>query len=142
MRFNHLLMFLARFMALEGFINGCLRDQKGFSVEEIAKMGEDVGQKLRHLAPCTASEARWRDELIPQVQAELQLRHAWMHGCGDDSLIKSAKLKRCRIPRSVLDHDPVANRDWITGAVWAETASLLDQLAERIACELRVAAGP
>jgi hypothetical protein len=139
-RFNHLLMFLAQFMAFEGYINACLRDMKRFTVEQIADMGADINQKVAHLAPLTAGDPRWRDELIPQIQAELQLRNAWMHGCGDDSLLKSAKLKRKRIPRSVLDHDPVANQDWISGAAWSETAGLLSQLVDRIAgeCGLQV----
>jgi hypothetical protein len=137
-RFNHLLMFLAQFMAFEGFINFCLREKKGFNVEQIADMGGDIKQKVAHLAPLTAGAPRWRDELIPQIQAELQLRNAWMHGCGNDSLLRSAKLKRCRMPQSVLDHDPVANRDWISGAAWSETALLLGQLVSCIARELGI----
>jgi hypothetical protein len=140
-RFNHLLMFLAQFMAFEGFVNSCLRD-KSFSPQEIACMGQDMAQKVGHLAPRTASDPPWRDELIPQLQGELQLRNAWMHGCGDDSLIKKTQLKRQRIPQSVLDHDPVANRDWITGPVWSETATLLGQLVDQIASELGVLATP
>jgi len=139
-RFNHLLMFLARFMAFEGFVNGSLRE-KGFCVQAIADIGGDILQKISHVAPALAADPRWRDDLIPQVQAELQLRHAWMHGCGDDSLIRTAKLKRTRIPQNVLDHDPVANRDWITGAVWSDTAGLLGQLVDSIASELRASAG-
>ena len=136
-RFNHLLMFLAQFMAFEGFVNLCLRT-KGVTVDQLP--GISLTDKVKRLAPATARDARWRDELLVQLEAELALRDAWMHGCGDDSLIKThkARRKRTRIPQSVLARDPVASQDWISGAVWSETATLLGQLVERIADELGI----
>ena len=135
-RFNHLLMFLCQFMAFEGFVNALLLDT-GLKVKEIAAMGSDIEQKLRRIAPDTVRAPRWRDELIPQLEAEMQLRHAWMHGCGDDSRVKSDK-KRKRIPMSVLDHDPLSGQDWVSPAVWSESAGLICQLVEAIATERKI----
>ena len=132
-KLNCLLTFLAQFMAFNAFVNFCLREQ-GIGIDYIC--GMSLRQKVEYLAPKTAADPGWPSHLLDQAEAELELRHAWLHGCGDELLARRSHVTKEHIPQSVLDLDPITCGDWITGPAWAETASLLNRLVEQIADEL------
>lgn len=135
-RFNHLIMFLSQIMSFEAFVARCLRDECGLTPSQIRSLGS-METKIRVLLPGLDRDRRLA-AAVAEVSWAFELRHTWMHGCGDPTLIVGATRmprgrKRKAVPSDIFDDKPWNRLKWVDGHVWSKAATSLPQIAGKIA---------
>jgi hypothetical protein len=129
-------MFLSEIMAFEAFVARCLRDECGLTPAKIRDMGS-LETRVRVLLPGLDRDAELSTS-VTEMSWAFELRHTWMHGCGDPTLTIAAGRsgkgpRRKSAPRDVFDVPPYGGLKWVDGHVWAKAAAVLPRIAEKIA---------
>ncbi len=128
-RFSHLIMFLSQVMAFEAFVARCLCDECGLTPRQVKRMG-NMEVKIRSLLPGIDHDANLR-AYVRDMSEAIELRHTWMHGCGDPALTVRGAGKET--PKDIFDESPWDDLKWVDGHVWSKAARSLPDIARRIA---------